>query len=48
MYSVKSHYEITLRHLLTIIIFAYSVKIQRTFLFFFVAIANDREIIQKK
>ena len=32
-------------HLLTIVIFAYSVKIERTF---FTAIVNDREITQKK
>ena len=33
-------------HLLIIVIFAHFVKIQRTF--FFIAIANDREITQKK
>ena len=46
MYSVKLSYEITLMHLLTIVIFDDSVKIQRTF--FLIAIANDREITQKK
>ena len=33
-------------HLLTIVIFAHSVKIQRTF--FLIATANDRKITQKK
>ena len=33
MYSVKLNYEITLMHLLTIVIFAHSVKIQRTFFY---------------
>ena len=46
MYSVKSFYEITLMHLLTIVIFAHFVKIQPNF--FFIAIVNDREITQKK
>ena len=46
MYSVKSDYEITLMHLLTVAIFAHSIKIQRTL--FFIAIANDRGITQKK
>ena len=46
MYSVKSYYEITLMHLLNIVIFARSVKIQREF--FLIAIANDREITLKK
>ena len=48
MYSVKSYYEITLMHLLTIciVISAHSVnEIQRTF--FSIAIAKDREITQK-
>ena len=43
---MKSCYEITLMHLLTIVIFAHSVKIQRTF--FLIATANDRKITQKK
>ena len=34
-------------HSLNIVMFAHSVKIQRT-LFFFIPIANDREITQKK
>ena len=33
---------------LAIVIFAHFVKIQPTFLFFFTAIDNDREITQKK
>ena len=45
MCSVKSCYGITLMQLLTIIIFSHFVKIQ---LNFFIAIANDREITQKK
>ena len=48
MYSVKCYYEITLMHLLTIVIFAHSIQIQCTFLFFFIAIVNDLEITQKK
>ena len=48
MYSVKS-YEFTLMHLLTIVIFAHSVKIQRTFfLLIFIAITDDCEVAQKK
>ena len=43
---MKSYYEITLMHLSTIVIFAHSVEIQRTF--FFIVIANDLEITQKK
>ena len=39
MYSLKYCYEITLMHLLNIVIFAYFVKIQLAF--FFIAIAND-------
>ena len=34
LYSVKSYYEIALMHLLTIVIFTHSVKIQRFLLFF--------------
>ena len=45
MYFVKS-YKITLMHLLTVVIFAHSVKTKRTF--FFIAIANDTESTQKK
>ena len=50
MDSVRSYYKITLMHLLNIILFAHSVKIQRSyiFVFFLIAIANDREITQKK
>ena len=48
MYSVKSYYEITLIKLLTFVIFAHSVKIQCIFLVFFIAMTEDREIIQKK
>ena len=48
MYSVKSYYEIALMHLLNIIILARSVKIQRIFFVFLIAIANDREITKKK
>ena len=40
MYSVKSYYKIRLMHLLTIVIFAHSVKIN---IHFFIAIANDSE-----
>ena len=47
MYSAKSYYEITLFHLLTFVKFIYSVQIQRTFLRFCTAMANDREITQK-
>ena len=45
MYSVKSYYEITLMHLFKIVIFIHFVKIQCTF--FYIATANDHEIIQK-
>ena len=41
MYSAKSYYEITLMRLLTIIIFAHSVKIQRIFFVFFIAMRNE-------
>ena len=40
MYSVKFYYKITLMHLLTIVIFAHSVKIQRTF---FIAIPSTQK-----
>ena len=42
MYSVKSFDEITLMHLLTIVIFTHFTKIQRTFFY------NNSEITQKK
>ena len=44
MYSAKSYYEIKFIRLLTFVIFAHFAEIQRIFLFFFVAMANDREI----
>ena len=44
---MKSYYEISLIQFITIVIFASSVKIQRTF-FLYLAITNDREITKKK
>ena len=52
---MKTYHEITLMHLLIIVIFAHSVKIdfqkieedRKNIFFFFIAIANDSQITQK-